>query len=106
MFGTIREAGRSVSTGTTNVGAQPRQSGRSPLSRLASRISDSRRMSKHSRACHTASCSSVGLWRTETSVEQLHALARAVYYGQRGRISAREVYDCAGVHWGSRYGGI
>ena len=26
-------------------------------------------------------------------VEQLHALARAVYYGQRGRISAREVYD-------------
>ena len=25
--------------------------------------------------------------------EQLHALARAVYYGQRGRISAREVYD-------------
>ena len=25
-------------------------------------------------------------------VEQLH-LARAVYYGQRGRISAREVYD-------------
>ena len=26
-------------------------------------------------------------------VEQLHALARAVYYGQRGHISAREVYD-------------
>ena len=26
-------------------------------------------------------------------VEQLHALARAVCYGQRGRISAREVYD-------------
>ena len=26
-------------------------------------------------------------------VEQLHAPARAVYYGQRGRISAREVYD-------------
>ena len=26
-------------------------------------------------------------------VEQLHALARALYYGQRGRISAREVYD-------------
>ena len=26
-------------------------------------------------------------------VEQLHALARAVYYGQRGPISAREVYD-------------
>ena len=26
-------------------------------------------------------------------VEQLHALARAVYYGQRARISAREVYD-------------
>ena len=26
-------------------------------------------------------------------VEQLHALAAAVYYGQRGRISAREVYD-------------
>ena len=26
-------------------------------------------------------------------VEQLHALARAVYYGQRGRLSAREVYD-------------
>ena len=26
-------------------------------------------------------------------VEQLHGLARAVYYGQRGRISAREVYD-------------
>ena len=26
-------------------------------------------------------------------VEQLHALARAVYYGQRGRISAGEVYD-------------
>ena len=26
-------------------------------------------------------------------VEQLHALARAVYYGNRGRISAREVYD-------------
>ena len=26
-------------------------------------------------------------------VEQFHALARAVYYGQRGRISAREVYD-------------
>ena len=26
-------------------------------------------------------------------VEQLHTLARAVYYGQRGRISAREVYD-------------
>ena len=26
-------------------------------------------------------------------VKQLHALARAVYYGQRGRISAREVYD-------------
>ena len=25
-------------------------------------------------------------------VEQLHARARAVYYGQRGRISAREVY--------------
>ena len=25
-------------------------------------------------------------------VEQLHALDRAVYYGQRGRISAREVY--------------
>ena len=25
--------------------------------------------------------------------EPLHALARAVYYGQRGRISAREVYD-------------
>ena len=23
----------------------------------------------------------------------VHALARAVYYGQRGRISAREVYD-------------
>ena len=28
-----------------------------------------------------------------SKVEQLHALARAVYYGQRGRISAREVYD-------------
>ena len=26
-------------------------------------------------------------------IEQLHALARAVYCGQRGRISAREVYD-------------
>ena len=26
-------------------------------------------------------------------VEQLHALARAVHYGQKGRISAREVYD-------------
>ena len=26
-------------------------------------------------------------------VEQLHALGPAVYYGQRGRISAREVYD-------------
>ena len=26
-------------------------------------------------------------------VEQPHALARTVYYGQRGRISAREVYD-------------
>ena len=26
-------------------------------------------------------------------VEQLHALARAVYYGRQGRISAREVYD-------------
>ena len=26
-------------------------------------------------------------------VEQLHALAGAVYYGQRGRISARELYD-------------
>ena len=26
-------------------------------------------------------------------VEQLHALARAVYDGQRGRLSAREVYD-------------
>ena len=26
-------------------------------------------------------------------VEQLHALARAVYGGQRGRLSAREVYD-------------
>ena len=26
-------------------------------------------------------------------VEQLQALARAVYYGHRGRISAREVYD-------------
>ncbi len=26
-------------------------------------------------------------------VEQLHALARAVYYGQRGRISARELHD-------------
>ena len=26
-------------------------------------------------------------------VEPLHALARAVYYGQQGRISAREVYD-------------
>ena len=26
-------------------------------------------------------------------VEQLHAMARAVYYGQLGRISAREVYD-------------
>ena len=26
-------------------------------------------------------------------VEQLHAMARAVYYRQRGRISAREVYD-------------
>ena len=26
-------------------------------------------------------------------VEQLHAWARAVYCGQRGRISAREVYD-------------
>ena len=26
-------------------------------------------------------------------VEQLHALARALYYAQRGRISAREVYD-------------
>ena len=26
-------------------------------------------------------------------VEQHHALARAVYYGHRGRISAREVYD-------------
>ena len=26
-------------------------------------------------------------------VEQLHALARAVYYGHRGRITAREVYD-------------
>ncbi len=25
--------------------------------------------------------------------EPLHALARAVYYGQRGRISTREVYD-------------
>lgn len=26
-------------------------------------------------------------------VERLHALARAVYYGNRGRVSAREVYD-------------
>ena len=26
-------------------------------------------------------------------VERLHALARAVYYGNRGRITAREVYD-------------
>ena len=26
-------------------------------------------------------------------VEQLHTLARALYYGRRGRISAREVYD-------------
>ena len=26
-------------------------------------------------------------------VGQLHALARAVYYGQRGRISARDVHD-------------
>ena len=26
-------------------------------------------------------------------MEQLHALARAVYHGQRGRITAREVYD-------------
>ena len=26
-------------------------------------------------------------------VEQLHALARAIYYGQRGRISARELHD-------------
>ena len=34
-----------------------------------------------------------GLDRTLLKVEQLHALARAVYYGQRGRISAREVYD-------------
>ena len=31
--------------------------------------------------------------RMALKVEQLHALARAVYYGQRGRISAREVYD-------------
>ena len=38
-------------------------------------------------------------------VEQLHALARAVYYGQRGRITAREVYDqmnaCI-VYWQAR----
>ena len=26
-------------------------------------------------------------------VEQLHALARAVYYDQRGRFSTRDVYD-------------
>ncbi|MCY4327222.1 MAG: Tn3 family transposase [Rhodobacteraceae bacterium] len=26
-------------------------------------------------------------------VEELHALARAVYYGQRGRINARDIYD-------------
>ena len=31
-------------------------------------------------------------WRL-LKVEQLHALERAVYYGQPGRISAREVYD-------------
>ena len=28
-----------------------------------------------------------------SAAQQLHALARAVYYGQRGRITAREVYD-------------
>jgi len=26
-------------------------------------------------------------------VEELHAMARAVYYGQRGRINDRDVYD-------------
>ena len=30
---------------------------------------------------------------TELKGEPLHALVRAVYYGQLGRISAREVYD-------------
>ena len=29
---------------------------------------------------------------------QIYALARAVYYGQRGRISAREVYDQVNVY--------
>ena len=38
---------------------------------------------------------SIGLTRAMSTqkVEQLHVLDRAVYYGQRGRISAREVYD-------------
>ena len=31
--------------------------------------------------------------RGTLKVEQLHALARAVYYGDRSRISARDVYD-------------
>ena len=35
----------------------------------------------------------IALRRGLLKVEPLHALARAVYYGQRGRISAREVYD-------------
>ena len=39
----------------------------------------------------TRSCSPGHSARSST--RRLHALARAVYHGQRGRISAREVYD-------------
>ena len=43
--------------------------------------------------CRSPTPASLALRRGLLKVEQLHALARAVYYGQRGRISAREVYD-------------
>ena len=32
-------------------------------------------------------------WRGLLKVEQLHALARDVYYGRRGRINARELHE-------------
>ncbi len=47
------------------------------------------RAAVHARAATAGEGAACGLLK----VEQLHALARAVYYGQRGRISAREVYD-------------
>ncbi len=44
-------------------------------------------------AVHVGTATQGQVRRGLLKVEQLHALARAVYYGQRGRISAREVYD-------------